>query len=94
MISNIKYMSETTDVITQPVALTNAITKATPEQVDTLWSILKYKEIGIYRKIKCMSSVLGLNFDKVVTDLTKDETGRILDHKTRHLIHDILIQNS
>ena len=87
-------MSEKTDVITQPVALTNAITKATPEQVDTLWSILKYKEIGIYRKIKCMSSVLGLKFDKVVTDLPKDETGRILDHKTRHLIHDILIQNS
>jgi hypothetical protein len=87
-------MSEKTDVITQPVALTNAITKATPEQVDTLWSILKYKEIGIYRKIKCMSSVLGLNFSKVVTDLPKDETGRILDHKTRHLIHDILIQNS
>ena len=94
MIGNIKYMSEKTDVITQPVALTNAITKATPEQVDTLWSILKYKEIGIYRKIKCMSPVLGLNFDKVVTDLPKDETGRILDHKTRHLIHDILIQNS
>jgi hypothetical protein len=87
-------MSETIDVITQPVALTNAITKATPEQVDTLWSILKYKEIGIYRKIKCMSSVLGLNFDKVLTDLPKDETGRILDHKTRHLIHDILIKNS
>jgi len=94
MIGNIKYMSETTDVITQPVALTNAITKATPEQVDTLWSILKYKEIGIYRKIKCMSSVLGLHFDAIVSDLPKDDSGRILDQKTRHLIHDTLIKHS
>lgn len=86
-------MSETNNT-PKPVVLLNAITKATPEQIDTLWSILKYKEIGIYRKIKCMSSVLGLNFEKVVTDLPKDETGRILDHKTRHLIHDTLISNS
>ena len=90
-------MSETataTATVTEPVALTNAITKATPEQVDTLWSILKYKEIGIYRKIKCMSSVLGLNFENVIADLPKDDSGRILDYKTRHLIHDTLIQYS
>lgn len=87
-------MSEITSVTTQPVVFLNAISKATPEQVDTLWSILKYKEIGIYRKIKCMSSVLGLDFDKIITDLPKDETGRILDHRTRHLIHDTLIKNS
>jgi hypothetical protein len=86
-------MNETA-TITQPIVLLNAITKATPEQIDTLWSILKYKEIGIYRKIKCMSSVLGLNFDSIVSDLPKDENGRILDFKTRHLIHDVLIKNS
>jgi len=74
--------------------LMNAINQAIPEQIDTLWSILKYKEIGIYRKIKCMCSVLSLNFEEVVNDLPKDETGRILDYKTRHLIHDTLIQNS
>lgn len=78
----------------QPVALLNAIGNATPEQIDTLWSILKYKEIGIYRKIKCMSSVLGLNFDNIVADLPKDQNGRILDYKTRHLIHDTLIKHS
>jgi hypothetical protein len=76
------------------VALLNAIGGATPEQIDTLWSILKYKEIGIFRKVKCMSSVLGLNFEKVVADLPKDDSGRILDYKTRHLIHDTLIQYS
>ncbi len=87
-------MSEVTTTITKPVALLNAITKATPEQIDTIWSILKYKEIGIYRKIKCMSSVLGLNFDTIVSDLPKDDSGRILDRKTRHLIHDTLIKHS
>ena len=79
---------------TTSVALLNAIGGATPEQIDTLWSILKYKEIGIFRKIKCMSSVLGLNFENVIADLPKDDSGRILDYKTRHLIHDTLIQYS
>ena len=41
-----------------------------------------------------MASVLGLNFEKVVSDLPKDDSGRILDYKTRHLIHDTLIENS
>ena len=77
-----------------PAALLSAIGSATPEQIDTLWSILKYKEIGIYRKVKCMASVLVLNFEKVVSDLPKDDSGRILDYKTRHLIHDTLIENS
>tara|TARA_Y100000361_G_scaffold78253_1_gene69274 strand:+ start:277 stop:549 length:273 start_codon:yes stop_codon:yes gene_type:complete len=88
--------SATTEITTQtkPAILLKAINGATPEQIDTLWSILKYKEIGIYRKVKCMSSVLGLNFEKVVSDLPKDESGRILDYKTRHLIHDTLIENS
>jgi len=80
--------------VTTPAALLSAIGSATPEQIDTLWSILKYKEIGIYRKVKCMASVLGLNFEKVVTDLPKDDSGRILDYKTRHMIHDTLIENS
>lgn len=79
---------------TQPVVLLTAISGATPEQIDTLWSILKYKEIGIYRKVKCMTSVLGLNFDNIVTELPKDDSGRILDYKTRHLIHDTLIKHS
>jgi hypothetical protein len=79
---------------TQSVALLSAISSATPEQIDTLWSILKYKEIGIYRKVKCMTSVLGLNFDNVLTELPKDDNGRILDYKTRHLIHDTLIKHS
>lgn len=75
-------------------ALLSAIGSAKPEEIDTLWAILKYKEIGIYRKVRCMTSVLGLSFEKVVTELPKDDSGRILDYKTRHLIHDTLIENS
>lgn len=74
--------------------LLNSIKKATPEQIDTLWAILKYKEIGIFRKVKCMATVLNLNGEKVMERLPKDDDGRVLDSKTRHLIHDVLISVS
>ena len=73
--------------------LVNAIKDANPVQVDTLWSILKYKEIGILRKVKCMSEVLHLNTVTVIDELPTDE-GRVLDYKTRHIIHDVLIKVS
>ena len=71
--------------------LLNAIKTANSEQVDALWSILKYKEIGILRKIKSMSAVLNLNFNDIIKDMPTDENGRVIDHKTRHLIHEVLI---
>ncbi len=71
--------------------LVDAIKTASPVQVDTLWSILKYKEIGILRKVKCMSEVLHLNTGAVIDELPTDDEGRVLDYKTRHLIHDTLI---
>tara|TARA_R100000008_G_C3504041_1_gene125187 strand:+ start:428 stop:694 length:267 start_codon:yes stop_codon:yes gene_type:complete len=77
-----------------PAMLVSAIESANSEQLDTLWSILKYKEIGIFRKIKCMTHVLGLDFGQVVDNLPQDDEGRILDYKTRHMIHDILIKVS
>jgi hypothetical protein len=69
----------------------NAIKSANSEQVDALWSILKYKEIGIFRKIKSMSAVLNLNFNDIIKDMPTDQNGRVIDHKTRHLIHEVLI---
>ena len=74
--------------------LMSAIEKATPVQVDTLWSILKYKEIGILRKVKCMSDVLHLDTNNVLDELPADQEGRLLDYKTRHMIHDTLIKVS
>ena len=74
--------------------LLSAIETAGPVQVDTLWSILKYKEIGILRKVRCMSDVLRLDSNSVIDELPMDDEGRILDYKTRHMIHDVLIKIS
>ena len=76
------------------VKLENIIAKATADQIDILWAILKYKEIGIYRKVKCMCVVLGSDLEDAVSLLPKDQDGRILDYKSRHMIHDILIKYS
>ena len=83
----------TTTVETEATAttLTQAISNANESQVDGSWAILKYKEIGIYRKVACLTELLDTNFDEVVNQLPQDEEGRLLDYKTRHLIHDALI---
>jgi len=87
-------MSEDINSIDGGTTLVSAIEQATPVQVDTLWSILKYKEIGILRKVKCMSDVLHLNSNNVIQELPTDPKGRLLDYKTRHIIHDTLIKVS
>jgi len=88
-------MSTTLETVTEaPAMLVSAIESANSEQLDTLWSILKYKEIGIFRKMKCMTQVLGLDFTQLVDNLPKDDEGRVLDYRTRHMIHDILIKVS
>jgi len=81
---------QTTEIPT----ISQAIKKATPAQVDCLWAILKYKEIGILRKIKCMSELLDFNLDKACGELPVNENGYIVDFKTRHLIHDVLLEKS
>lgn len=73
------------------VLLLDHISQANEAQVDSIWAILKYKEIGIYRKIACICEVLNLDFQEVLDQLPQDEEGRILDYKTRHMIHDSLI---
>ncbi len=75
-------------------AFNESISKATTSKIDTLWAILKYKEIGIYRKVKCMSEVLDADFDRLVGELPSDSSGRILDQRSRHAIHDVLIKYS
>jgi hypothetical protein len=88
-------MSTILETVTEaPAMLVSAIESANSEQLDTLWSILKYKEIGIFRKMKCMTQVLGLDFTQLVDNLPKDDEGRVLDYRTRHMIHDILIKVS
>jgi hypothetical protein len=74
--------------------LTDSIAKAQESQVDALWAILKYKEIGIYRKVACMCEVLNVDFEDALSGMPQDEDGRLLDYKTRHLIHDALMDIS
>ena len=90
-------MSIHTEITEEKIELTlfqDNISRCSPTQIDTLWSILKYKEIGIYRKIKCMAQVMDADFEEMAAELPKDEEGRILDHKSRHAVHDILLNYS
>jgi len=73
--------------------LASAIEKASPEQIDLCWAVLKYKEIGVFRKVKSLCSAFGLNFDEVINQLPQVD-GRVVDRETRHLIHEILIKIS
>jgi len=84
----------TTEVEATATTLVNAINNANEPAVDASWAILKYKEIGIYRKVACLSQLLGVDFNVVLDELPQDEDGRILDYKTRHIIHDALIEVS
>ena len=76
---------------TEQIELLEKISQANEAQVDSMWAILKYKEIGIYRKVACMCEVLNQDFENILGSLPQDEEGLILDYKTRHLIHDALI---
>ena len=78
---------------TQP-KLIEFIDEANEAQVDAIWAILKYREIGIFRKIYCIAEVFGVDAEDLLEDLPQDENGRILDQKTRYLIHDALVEVS
>jgi len=77
--------------VQQSNAVDVSLRDASNAQVDAVWAILKYREIGIYRKLASISEVLNLDFEEVVSQFPSDDEGRILDHKTRHMIHDTLI---
>ncbi|MDB4314456.1 hypothetical protein N9955_00345 [bacterium] len=71
--------------------LFEAIKEADPVEVDTAWAVLKYKNIGILRKLKSLCLIFDLDEEGILDEAPKDESGRILDHETRHAIHDELI---
>mgnify|MGYP001196366512 CR=1 FL=1 len=67
------------------------ISEANQNQMDALWAILKYRDMGILRKIYAMCEVLGLDKDEVVSNLPQDENGRIYDSKNRFLLSRALL---
>ena len=74
--------------------LFDAIKIAESEEIDGLWAILKYKDIGIMRKLKSMSALLDIDSLKVIHEAPQDEEQRIIDYKTRNQIHKILLEVS
>lgn len=68
------------------------VKKSDDVTADALWAILRYKNIGILRKMKCICKVLGLDHVEVLENIPKDEKGRYLDKPTRQMIHDALIE--
>ena len=80
--------------VAHKIKILDLIETASDAQVDALWAIIKYKEIGIFRKIHCIAEVFGEDVELLLSDLPQDEEGRILDHKTRYLIHDALMEVS
>ena len=82
---------EATPVFTKENILTHAIASSNSVQIDASWAILKYKEIGIYRKVACLASLFNIDFQTIINELPQDDEGRILDFKTRQIIHEALI---
>jgi hypothetical protein len=81
--------------VTNPIpTIANAIQNASNAQLDCLWAVLKYKEIGILRKVKCMKEILNFDLDQALKELPINDNGFIVDYKTRHLIHDFLLERS
>lgn len=70
------------------------ISEANEHQMDALWAILKYRDMGILRKICAMCEVLGLDKDEVVSNIPQDENGRVYDSKNRFLLSQALIEAS
>lgn len=71
-----------------------AIRNSNIETINTLWALLKYRELGILKKINCMAQVLGIDSQEFLRHMVLDEDGRVIDRASRSLIHDILIKYS
>lgn len=70
--------------------LVQKLSNASETELDVAFALLKYKEIGIYRKIKGLCLAFNLNFEEVIKGLPQ-ENGRLLDRETRHFIHDFML---
>lgn len=63
-------------------------------QLDEAFAVLKYREIGILRKVKCFADIFRSNENDLVDSLPKAGDGRILDKPSRDVIHELLIKRT
>ena len=68
------------------------ILECSEEQLDTAFAVLKYPQIGILRKIKCISLIFGVDFGDLIDTLPKSNDDRILSKKTKAIIRDLLMK--
>ena len=68
------------------------VKKSDDVTADAIWAILKYRNYGILRKVKCICKVLNIEPNEVLSVLPKDKKGRYLDKLSRQMIHDALIE--
>jgi hypothetical protein len=86
-ITGIKKKSVFTDT-----KIASAIQNTEEVEIDALWAILKYKEIGILRKVMCICHILNIDSKEILEEIPQDENGRFLDKPTRNMIHNALIK--
>ena len=65
------------------------ISTATSTQLDGIWITLR-SDIGILRKLAIICELLDISVVEVMKEAPQ-ENGRILDKKTRELIHEYLL---
>lgn len=75
------------------INLLQKISKANPAQLDGSWAILK-SDLGILRKVAAICQLFSLDISEILDKLPRDDENRILDRKTREIIHEKLLEKS
>jgi hypothetical protein len=78
----------------EPKKLLDAMSAAKIEEINLAWSTIRDEKLVIYPKIKQICYIFGVDFEETVDCLPKDDTGRLLDKKSRHYICQQLVQLS
>lgn len=73
--------------------LEKKINEASDACLDGIWIILR-SNVGILRKIKIISILLGIPLDTLITFLPKNDKNFILDRESRDEIHKFLLPES
>jgi len=89
---NLSLESNKMETQVQGNLLIEKISLANNSQLDALWAILKYRDMGILRKVLAMCEVLNLDSEEIVSNLPQDENGRVYDSKNRFLLSRALLK--
>jgi len=80
-----------------PKKVITAIKGCSEAQLDAMFGMLKYREVGILRKISAFAVILHLSEEEkseLIDSLPKASDGRILDKPSRNAICDLLIERA